>query len=85
MLDRRQIITKVVDYKEWLVDEDDDFTAQHLQITPVNIPDISHYVSEKLLRYKYLGQLTLDGCNICSLEGMPILPYLLRLDLNSNR
>lgn len=82
----QQIVVYIKDIKEWLEEKEIDEKAQHLVFAPSNmLLQINCSMADKLMRYKSIEHLTLEGCEIGRLEGLPKLPFLLWLDLKNNR
>ena len=80
-----QLVVYVKDCEAWLEESEIDTKADNLILVQSNMIRISSAMSKKLLRYKYLSQLSLEGCQLSQLDGLPKLPFLLRLDLTGNQ
>lgn len=76
---------QVEHFEKWLKEAEVDQKTEQLIIKPTELCNISKELASKLTKYKLLGQITLDGCYINHLQGLPKLPCLMSLNLRDNR
>lgn len=78
-------MVEVTNYSEWLQAGEADDKTEQLVIAPVELVELSSALTSKLAKHDRLTQLTLNGCHLIELAGLPKLPCLLMLNLNDNR
>jgi len=62
----------------------DEIDVEEINLDSIHFERITPEIKEKLETYSNLASLTLNDCNLTSLDNFPELPNLIRLEIQDN-